>query len=83
VFHHLERPGEARGELATGPGHQRLSRSVKNAEEHPVTNGELQWAMVRIVVAFGIVMGLEQANTNVREERVAITKQAVDGVGVR
>ena len=80
---HLEQAGEPRAELAPRPRQQRLHRSMKDAEPHPIAHCKLQGAMVAIVVALGIFLGLEKAFAHLSQEGITILEKRVDGVGVR
>ena len=63
---HLERAGEPRAQLAPRPGQKGLRRSVKDAKPHPIAHCKLQGAMVAVVVAIGIFLGLEKASRSWR-----------------
>ena len=69
---HLERAGEPRAELALWPRQQRLHRSMKDAEPHPIAHCKLQGAMVAVVVSLGIFLSLEKAFTHLSLELVRV-----------
>ena len=54
---------------------------MKNAEPHPITHRKLQGAMVAVVVALSILLGLEKAFAHLSHEGVSIREKHVDGVG--
>ena len=61
---HLEWPGIVRTQLPLGPGHQRVCRTVKDTEPHPIAHHELQVPMGVIVVALGELLGLKKTLAN-------------------
>ena len=56
---------------------------MKNAEPHPIPHRKLQGAMVAVVVALGIFLGLEKAFAHLIQEGVTILEKRIDGVGAR
>jgi len=77
MVQHLERPGVARAQLTPPPGDNGLGGPVEEAKPHPVTDAELQGAMVCIVVALGVGLGLEESVTDVGEEGVAVLQKSI------
>jgi hypothetical protein len=53
---------------------------VKYPQQNPIIDSELQRPVAGVVVLFGVLLGLQQMVTNVRQERAPVTKEAIDGV---
>ena len=77
---HLERAGEARAQLATRPRHHGLSRPMKDAQQHPVVDGELQMTMPAIILPLSVSLRLEEAFANILQEGIAISEKSVHGL---
>jgi hypothetical protein len=77
AFHHLKGAGILWTQLATGSQDQRLGGSVKKAEPNPVVDGELQQAVMCIIMPFGICLSLQQTFLNIGEEGVTVTQQHI------
>ena len=60
----LERPGIAWSQLALGRQSERMVGSVEKSEQHPCAHVELYLAMVLIVVALGVLLGLKKTLAN-------------------
>ena len=56
---------------------------MKDVEPHPITHCKLQGAMVAVIVALGILLGLEKAFAHLSQEGVVILEKRIDGVGAR
>jgi hypothetical protein len=52
---------------------------VKYPQQNPIIDSELQRPVAGVVVLFGVLLGLQQMVTNVRQERAPIM-EAIDGV---
>jgi hypothetical protein len=50
---------------------------MKETQPHPVTDVELEVAMVGIIVSLGILLQLEEAITDLDDEVVAIPKHVI------
>jgi hypothetical protein len=83
AFDDLERTGKLQAELAPVPRCQGLSRAMKDSQLDPITHGELQITMVAVVVLFSVLLGLQQAVADVRQERIVVLQQGVHSVGAR
>ena len=73
----LERPGVAWAQLALGRQSERMGGSVEKSEQHPCAHVELHLAMVLIVVALGVLLGLKKTLANLLQERVAVPQHGV------
>ena len=58
ALRHLKGSRVARAELAAGAGNQRLGGAVQEPEPDPIADVELQRAVMSVVVALGVVLGL-------------------------
>jgi hypothetical protein len=82
AFEHPKRPCKARPQLAPSLGVQRLHRPVEEAQPDPVADGELQVAMVSIVVLLGELLCLEETLTQLGQHLVTAAQEPISRLGL-
>jgi hypothetical protein len=69
--------------IPSRPKHIEKELDVRTFAARPVSQGELQAAMVAVVVALGIGLCLQEAIANFRQEDVPLLQHVVHGLGPR
>jgi hypothetical protein len=79
---HLERARILGVELATTARDKGLRVTVKQTQQHPVSDGELQSAMVSVVEAASILLRLKEPAAHFLQEFIAVAQEGVHSISV-
>lgn len=77
---HLKGACRARPKLALRSGLRRAYQVVEKVEPHPITNLELELAMLVVIVPLGILLSLKKVLMNLHEEGVVATKESTTSI---
>jgi hypothetical protein len=78
ALHHLKWSCVPRAQLTTQSRKQGLCRPVKETKLNPVVDGELQQAVVNVIILLRICLSLQKTIPNIGDEGVTVAQQRVD-----